>query len=146
MATRAPRAGEPDGGGLADAAGAAGDQDDLARHRRVLSTMTDSSSTQRWAPAALPAPTRGITIDAVMQGRREVASGSGPPRRRAIRPGDRKAIIAKNPKLKIPSRSRPTNHALLSSCQVFSRAPIHATRPAIRPPAIARPPTIPRGA
>ena len=49
-------------------------------------------------------------------------------------PARRNAIIAKKPRLKIPSRSRPTNHALLSSCQVFSRAPIQATKPAIRPP------------
>ena len=36
------------------------------------------------------------------------------------------------------------NHALLWSCQVFSRAPIHATRPAIIPARIATAPTTPR--
>src|SRR6185503_17901507 len=53
------------------------------------------------------------------------------------------AIIAKNPKLKIPSRSRTRNQALLSSWDVFRSAPIHERRPPIIAPTIAKPPAMP---
>src|SRR5258705_7779407 len=48
-----------------------------------------------------------------------------------------------NPRLKIPGSSRTANQVGLSSCQVFTRAPIQATRPATNPPRMTRPPAIP---
>ena len=49
-----------------------------------------------------------------------------------------------NPRLKIPVSSRAMNHALFAIRAVLSSAPIHDTRPAMKPASIVAAPTIPR--